>query len=128
MPQVGRRRRRPPPQCHRQDPAPRAARSLLGRTGTEPLMATFRPGGRRTNLDPRARAMLAWLDLAGWPSLAERTPAQARRDVRILAALTSGVEPVARVEERRISGPGGPLTLRIYAPRAGRRPRPVLVW
>ena len=79
-------------------------------------------------LDPRARAFLAWLDLIGWPRLAERSPAQARRDVRNLAAATSRMESVAKVADRTIPGPGGPLPLRIYTPRHGRRPRPVLVW
>ena len=77
-------------------------------------------------LDPRARAFLAWLDLIGWPRLAERSPAQARRDVRNLAAATSRMESVAKVADRTIPGPGGPLPLRIYTPRHGRRPRPVL--
>ncbi len=84
--------------------------------------------GRPAGLDPRARAFLAWLDVIGWPSIAERSPAQARRDVRILAAATSRVESVAKVADRTIPGPGGPLPLRMYTPRRGRLPRPVLVW
>jgi acetyl esterase len=79
-------------------------------------------------LDPRARAFLAWLDLIGWPRLAERSPAQARRDVRTLAAATSRMESVAKVADRTVPGPAGPLPLRIYTPRHGRPPRPVLVW
>ena len=79
-------------------------------------------------LDPRARAFLAWLELVDWPRLAERSPVQARRDARTLAAATSRVESVASVADRTIPGPGGPLPLRIYTPRSGRGPRPVLVW
>jgi acetyl esterase len=98
---------------------------------TEPSTPAGRPSGgerRRGGIDPRARAFLAWLDLIGWPRLAERSPAQARRDLRILVAATSRLEPVGKVEDRTIAGPGGPLRLRIYTPRRGRGPRPVQVW
>ena len=49
-------------------------------------------------LDPRARALLTWLRVIGWPSLAERTPAQARRDFRLLTAATSRTD-AAKIRE-----------------------------
>ena len=79
-------------------------------------------------LDPRARAFLAWLRVVGWPSLAERTPAQARRDFRLLSGLTGSAPSVARVRYGSIPGASGRLPVRWYTPKTGRTPRPLLVW
>jgi acetyl esterase len=79
-------------------------------------------------LDPRARAFLTWLRVIGWPSLAERTPAQARRDFRLLTAATSRTPSRVRVRYGSIPGPAGRLPVRWYTPRTGRTPRPLLVW
>jgi acetyl esterase len=79
-------------------------------------------------LDPRARALLTWLRVIGWPSLAERTPAQARRDFRLLTAATSRTPSGVRVRYGSIPGPAGRLPVRWYTPRTGRAPRPLLVW
>ncbi|HKN89470.1 MAG TPA: alpha/beta hydrolase, partial [Acidimicrobiia bacterium] len=79
-------------------------------------------------LDPRARALLTWLRVIGWPSLAERTPAQARRDFRLLTAATSRTPSGVRVRYGSIPGAAGRLPVRWYTPRTGRAPRPLLVW
>src|SRR4051794_39844734 len=79
-------------------------------------------------LDPRARAFLTWLRVIGWPSLAERTPAQARRDFRLLTAATSRTPSRVRVRYGSIPGPAGRLPVRWYTPRTKRAPRPLLVW
>ena len=91
---------------------------------TEPTTPAGRPAAcgerRRGGIDPRARAFLAWLDLIGWPRLAERSPAQARRDLRILVAATSRLR--AQVEDRTIPPvPAGPLRCG-FTPRGGAGP------
>src|SRR5207245_1528166 len=59
---------------------------------------------------------------------AERTPAQARRDFRLLTAVTSRTPSGVRVRYGSIPGPAGRLPVRWYTPRTGRAPRPLLVW
>src|SRR5207248_1743581 len=57
-----------------------------------------------------------------------RTPAQARRDFRLLTAATSRTPSGVRVRYGSIPGAAGRLPVRWYTPRTGRAPRPLLVW
>ena len=83
---------------------------------------------RVPRLDPRARALLSWLDLVGAPRLHTRSVPEARRDFRVTIAATSRVEAVAEVSSITVPGPAGPLAARVYVPRdAGALP-PILVW
>ncbi len=63
-----------------------------------------------TELDPQVRAIIDLL--SGIPPVHQLSVAEARQGLAGLAALDPEREPVARVEERRIAGPGGDLTLR----------------
>jgi acetyl esterase len=79
-------------------------------------------------LDPQAQAMLDQMKALGVPALESLSPADSRtmmtqmREARGLA-----IEPVAKVEDRRIPGPAGEIAVRIYTP-AGNGPFPVLVF
>lgn len=79
-------------------------------------------------LDPQARKLLDEAAAAGGPPLCMQTVEEARQGARDKAAVTSlPPEPVARVEDRCIPGPGGDIPVRIYTP-AGPGPLPVLVY
>jgi len=78
-------------------------------------------------LDPQARALLDQLKVLGGPPLNELTPADARIAAQMLGSLSGTPEAVAKVEDRAIPGPAGPLPVRLYTP-AGSGPFPVLVF
>lgn len=83
------------------------------------------PATESVALDPKIRADL---DAAKTPAFADLTPAEARAafDKRT-AAVPRLDEPVARVEDRTIAGPGGKLPLRVYTPK-GQGPFPILLY
>jgi acetyl esterase len=70
-------------------------------------------------LDPQARAVLDLLAAPDGPDLATMAPEVIRRLADAAVALDPG-EPVARVENRTVPGPAGPIPVRIYAPETGR--------
>ncbi|HYR96084.1 MAG TPA: alpha/beta hydrolase, partial [Candidatus Binatus sp.] len=78
-------------------------------------------------LDPKAREFLDQLEAAGGPPLTDLSVATARLAIDALFASQGEVEPVARVEDRRIPGPGGEIPIRVYTPE-GKAPFPVLVF
>src|SRR5881275_1578353 len=79
-------------------------------------------------LDPQARALLDVMAAAGFPPTHTLAPPEAREVMLRRRAMTAGQpEPVARVEDRSIPGPGGDLPIRIYWP-AGEPPFPLLVY
>jgi acetyl esterase len=78
-------------------------------------------------LDPQARFVLDQLAAQGGPQLHEMTPAEARQAFEDMQR-PFPVEPVARVEERTIPGPGGPIPVRIYTPDGAPTPAPTLVY
>jgi len=78
-------------------------------------------------LDPKAREFLDQLEAAGGPPLTDLPVATARLAIDALFASQGEVEPVARVEDRRIPGPGGEIPIRVYTPE-GKAPFPVLVF
>ncbi len=78
-------------------------------------------------LDPQARALIEQSAAAGLPPYPTLAPTDARRVMELRTAMTTGdPPPVARVEDRRMPGPGG-LLLRLYTPD-GPGPLPVLVY
>lgn len=86
-------------------------------------------------MDPQARALLDRIaaQMAQAPK-PEHPPTEAervaavRRGYAATVALAGEPEPVARVEDRDIPGPNGPIALRIYRPGDGDGSRPVLLW
>ncbi len=82
-------------------------------------------------LHPQAQALRDRRASAGTPPLYRLTVAEARAaDLADIRAAAGTPEPVAAVEEHRLPGPGGELTLRLYRPAPpadGGRP-PVLLY
>src|SRR5437868_5942826 len=79
-------------------------------------------------LDPQARALLDERARWGFPPVHQVTPEVARKNTLARLHLSPApLEPVHRVEERTIPGPGGEIPIRVYAPSAG-GPLPVLVY
>ncbi|MFE2109653.1 alpha/beta hydrolase fold domain-containing protein [Kitasatospora sp. NPDC059463] len=82
-------------------------------------------------LHPQAQALRDRRASAGTAPLYSLTVAEARAaDLADIRAAAGTPEPVAAVEEHRLPGPGGELTLRLYrpAPPADGRPLPVLLY
>jgi acetyl esterase len=82
----------------------------------------------REKVYPEVRALLEAADAEGAPPLESLSPEDARKAAAEALAPMSG-EPaaVARVEDLRIPGPGGPVRIRVYTP-AGPGPFPALVY
>jgi len=80
-------------------------------------------------LDPAAKALMDAMDQA-FPQVETMTGAEARAHVRrMVASLATDPEPVARVENRSVPGPDGPVPVRIYWPQtAPPAPLPALVY
>lgn len=77
-------------------------------------------------LDPQAQAVLDTMAAANLPPYEQTSVEEAR--ARYNASQTGGTaEPVAKIEDRQIPGPEGPLRIRIYTPQ-GMGPFPVLVY
>lgn len=81
-------------------------------------------------LDPQVAAFLQRIADLNAPPVYTLTPEQARRAV---PQITTPMEPVATVENRRINGPHGEIPIRIYTPysavqQTGRGPLPLLVF
>src|SRR5262245_22002356 len=83
-------------------------------TGTD----TVRRGwGEGVPLDPQVEAMLAARIARGASQLYTLSLAEARAaDLADIRAAAGTGEPVHEVTERRIPGPGGDLTIRVYRP------------
>ena len=79
-------------------------------------------------LDPQARLVIEQMAAAGIQPAHRLSVEGARAALEARAALqAAAAEPVARIEERTLPGPGGPLRLRLYYPtEAG--PLPVVVY
>ena len=81
-------------------------------------------------LDPTAKVLLDAMDQA-FPRVETMTGAEARVHVKRLVAplATTDPEPVARVENRAVPGPDGPVPVRIYWPQEPpATPLPALVY
>src|SRR5258708_7436477 len=77
-------------------------------------------------LDPDMKALLDQMAAAKLPSFHQMTPPGAR-DQMARRTATGDPVPVARVEDRKISGPNGDIPIRIYTP-SGTGPFGVLVY
>jgi acetyl esterase len=78
-------------------------------------------------LDPQARALLEQLAAQASPPVTALSPAASRREMEEATLLLGPPPPVARVEDRTIPGPAGPIPIRITAP-SGPGPFPALVY
>lgn len=82
---------------------------------------------RHRTLDPQMKLLLALQALEG--PAAETVPIpQGRRIIRDGAAVVGGRLPIGSVHDRTVDGPGGPLPLRVYAPRGLTGTAPALVF
>jgi len=70
-------------------------------------------------LDPQMKALLDQLATAGGKPFHAGSPQEARAGINALIGLVAGPpEKVAKVEDRKIPGPGGQIPVRIYTPAA----------
>lgn len=79
-------------------------------------------------LDPQAKAVIDMMNSMNMPPFSALTPVEARKqtsEMRLLRA--ANPEPVAKVEDRKIPGPGGQIPIRVYTPQ-GSGPFPVLAY
>ena len=79
-------------------------------------------------LDPAAAGLLEQMEAAGMPPLNELSPSEARAAAAGFAELGGPGDEVATAEDRTISGPAGPIPVRVYTPKSGSAPRPALVY
>jgi len=77
-------------------------------------------------LDPQMKALLDAMAKANAPAFHTLTPVEARRSMAG-RAVAGDAEPIERVEDRAIPGPGGPLPIRIYTP-SGAGPFAALIY
>jgi len=78
-------------------------------------------------LDPQAHALLAQRAALAAPPLHTMTVAEARAAINASIDTVTPREAVARVENRAIPGPHGPIPVRIYTPE-GQGPFPILMY
>jgi len=78
-------------------------------------------------IDPQVQAFLDELAALGVPPLHSLSPEEARRVAAADAHALGPPEPMAKVEDRVVPGPGGEIPVRVYTPRATGR-SPVLVY
>jgi acetyl esterase len=81
-------------------------------------------------LHPQAKAALKTIAALGGRPIEEMTPevrAERAKNAGAMAAMWGPIQEVARVENRTIPGPGGPIPIRVYWPEMGRT-LPVLVY
>ena len=80
-------------------------------------------------LDPQLQLLLRLMAAAGLPTVESLPVSEARAFFRESAALLTGPSvEMSRVFDRGIPGPHGDIPVRIYEPRSGRSPHPVLVY
>ena len=78
-------------------------------------------------LDPQAKAFLDELSRQSNPSRTAQTPAEARANMRAETPSLGAPPAVAKLEDRTIPGPGGPIRVRISSP-GGPGPFPAMVY
>jgi acetyl esterase len=91
-------------------------------------LASQLPPTAEIKIDSAPRVFLAGLRTVGWPAFHKRSVAQARRDMRTLAAATSGWRPMARVGNARVHAGRRTIPVRVYRPFGRTTPSPLLVW
>src|SRR5260221_13215852 len=88
------------------------------------------PGDKETamQLDLQMKALLDKVGAAGGKPFHAGTPQEGRAGINALISLVAGPrENVAKVEDRKIPGPGGAISGRIYTP-VGTSPRGGVVY
>jgi acetyl esterase len=78
-------------------------------------------------LDPQVKALLDFMATVEGKPLEEQSVEEARAQIMQLRELAGPPADVAKVEDREIPGPGGPIPIRVYTPE-GSGLRPVLVY
>jgi acetyl esterase len=78
-------------------------------------------------IDPQVQAFLDELNSLHAPPLHTLTPEEARAAVAADAGALGPAEPVARIQDRPVPGPGGEIPVRIYTPQ-GQGPFGVFVY
>jgi acetyl esterase len=81
-------------------------------------------------LDRQAEVIITLIKQSGLPELWQLTPDQAREQYQMRVTKLAQEQPIFRSFERRISGPGSDIGLRIYQPREPKPGErfPVLAW
>ena len=80
-------------------------------------------------LDPQIQLLLKLMRVAGLPRVESLPVAEARAFFRGSAgALSAAPAEMARVLDRGVPGPGGDIPVRVYVPRSGSAPYPLLVY
>jgi acetyl esterase len=81
-------------------------------------------------LDPQIEIVLGLVKKAGLPEPWQLTPEQGREQYAMRVNKLKVDEPIFRTEDRRISGPGSDIAIRIYTPRELKTGEklPVLLW
>lgn len=79
-------------------------------------------------LDPQMKALLDQAAAAGGKPFHDMTPAEARNAIETMFAAFRGTpKEVAKIEDRKIPGPGGQVPIRVYTP-AGNGPFGALIY
>jgi acetyl esterase len=79
-------------------------------------------------LDPQAQTLLDQLAAAGGKGLHGSSPEEARQMFALLGQLHGEVEEVGAVADRTVPGPAGEIPVRVYTPKEGDPPYPVVVF
>ena len=79
-------------------------------------------------LAPEVDAILKQMEAAGAPPIGEMTPEMAREAFAALLPLQGEPEPVRAVENRDVTGPAGPIPVRIYRPEGVPERAPALMY
>jgi acetyl esterase/lipase len=109
--------------------------TMVGEAVDVPALGTTEYSVSRLNGD-QTKVIEALAGLHGKP-IASLTPEEARQQPTpadaVKAVLTEGGKPtspeaVGKVEDRQIPGPAGKLSIRIYTPREGKAPYPLILY
>jgi len=79
-------------------------------------------------LDPQAQILLDQLAAAGGQGLHGSSPEEARQMFAMLGALGGTPEEVGAVADRTVPGPAGELPVRVYTPKDGTAPYPIVMF
>lgn len=80
-------------------------------------------------LDPQIEAFLGQIAALNQPKIHQLSPKEAREGYEAMRLLLEQpAQPIGKIEDRRIKGPGGEIPVRVYHPVAGSAPLPVIVF
>jgi acetyl esterase len=79
-------------------------------------------------LDPQAKVLLDQLAAAGGKGLHGSSPEEARQMFALLGSLGGTPEEVGAVSDRTVPGPAGEIPVRVYTPREGTAPHPIVMF